>query len=119
MDKFYPGLDLIEKYDRFTDYIYEMIEKAPRRSGWIKEALAKAVLRVPGEIYTAAKTGQISRLYVVDASLAEIRWLLRFAVKSKARVITHQQQKTAMVLIAEVGSMLASWIKRKQHARRV
>jgi hypothetical protein len=109
------GLHIVEKYDEFMDYIYPKIQSIPKRHGRFREKFLDTLLRLPGEIYLAVKVKQISKLYVIDATLAEIRWMLRFAVTNRVRLITPQQHSVAMIRIAEVGNMLNAWIKRTKH----
>lgn len=106
------ALAIVEKYDVFMDFIYPKIQGIPKRHGQFRSKFLEVLLRIPGEIYTAAKVKQVNKLYTLDASLAEVRWLLRFAVNNRIRLITHAQHTTAMVMLAEVGSMLNAWIKR-------
>jgi|AntDeeMinimDraft_6_1070357.scaffolds.fasta_scaffold45920_1 hypothetical protein len=107
------SLAILDRYDEAAGYIYQRVQQAPKRHGRYRDKLLDAVLAVPGLLYAAAKSGQISRLYVADAALAELRWMLRFAAHSDRRIISHHQQTHAEVLLAEVGKMLGEWIKNK------
>jgi len=107
-------LAIVEKYDVFMDFIYPKIQGIPKRHGQFRDKFLSALLRLPGEFYLAAKINQISKLHVIDASLAEVRWLLRFAVSHRTRLITNDQHTAAMVMLAEVGSMLNAWIKKSR-----
>lgn len=69
---------IVERYDQAVAYLYPIIQTMPRRHGRYRDKLLNALLAVPGLIYVAAKSNQVSRIYQVDAALAELRWLLRF-----------------------------------------
>jgi len=56
--------------------------------------------------------------YVLDGSLAQLRLLLRFMVHHRRKMLTEHQLETAQALIAEVGAMLGSWLKRLQKAKK-
>jgi len=65
-------------------------------------------------IVEAGKSGQISRLYIADAGLSQLRFWLRFLVSKPVRSITLHQVETAQVLIAEVGRMLGGWMAKQK-----
>ena len=74
----------------------------------------KTIFTQPELFYEAGKSNQVGKLYVADAGLAHLRFWLRFLVTPKVKGITKHQHETALVLIANVGSMVNSWvIKRK------
>lgn len=54
-------------------YQYPFIQTMPRRHGRYRDKLLDARLAVPGLTYVAAKSNQVSRVYQVDAALAELR----------------------------------------------
>ncbi|WP_052704505.1 four helix bundle protein [Halomonas sp. S2151] len=72
------SLAIVERYDQAVAYLYPIIQTMPRRHGRYRDKLLDALLAAPGLIYVAAKPNQVSRIYQVDAALAELRWLLRF-----------------------------------------
>ncbi|RUM90692.1 MAG: diversity-generating retroelement protein Avd [Thiomicrospira sp.] len=109
------ALAIVEKYDVFMDFIYPKIQGMPKRHGQFRDKFLSVLLRIPGELYLASKVRQVSKLHILDASLGELRWLLRFAVSNKTRLITHAQHTAAMVMLSEVGSMLNAWIKKIRH----
>ena len=67
---------------------------------------------------TAIKANRLSKCYVLDGSLAQLRLLLRFMVHHRRKMLTEHQLETAQTLIAEVGAMLGSWVKRLQKAKK-
>ena len=67
-----------------------------------------------GLIYVAAKSNQVSRIYHVDAGLAELRWLLRFAASPAQKLITPHQHEVASVHLAEVGKMVGAWQRNRR-----
>lgn len=107
-------LAIIEKYDQAVNYLYPILQNLPRRHGRYRDKLLDALMAVPGLIYTAAKSNQVSRIYTVDAALAELRWLLRFAAAPARKLITPHQHEVASVHLAEVGKMVGAWQKAKR-----
>lgn len=105
-------LAVIERYDQAVNYLYPIIQNMPRAHGRFRDRLLEALVATPGHMYSAAKSAQVSRVYAVDAALAELRWLLRFAVHPKRKLITPHQQEVAAIHLAEVGKMVGAWAVR-------
>ena len=62
--------------------------------------------------YKAIKSNQKSRLYEADGNLATIRFYLRFLANEKRKLLSKKQQQVCEIKLAEVGSILNSWIKK-------
>ena len=107
-------LAIVERYDQAVAYLYPITQNIPRRHGRYRDKLLDALLAVPGLIYVAAKSNQVSRIYHVDAALAELRWLLRFAASPAQKLITPHQHEVASVHLAEVGRMVGAWQKNRR-----
>lgn len=105
-------LAVIERYDQAVNYLYPIIQSMPRAHGKFRDRLLEALVSTPGDMYAATKSNQVSRVYAVDARLAELRWLLRFAVHPKRKLITPHQQEVAAIHLAEVGKMVGAWAVR-------
>lgn len=108
------ALAIVERYDQAANYLYPIIQNLPRRHGQFRDRLLEVLMAVPGQLYLAAKSSQSSRIYAVDASLAELRWLLRFAAHSQRRLITPHQHEVASIHLAEAGKMLGAWAKSRR-----
>jgi hypothetical protein len=80
--------------------------------------LIRQLFLVAEHLNTAIKANQLSRCYVLDGSLSQLRLLLRFMVHHRRKMLTEHQLETAQALIAEVGAMLGSWVKRLQKAKK-
>lgn len=65
----------------------------------------------------AAKSDQVSRLYLADAGLATLREFLRFAAEPTRKLISRHQHEVAEVHLAETGAMLGAWINKAQKGR--
>jgi hypothetical protein len=105
-------LAVIERYYQVVNYLYPIIQSMPRAHGKFRDRLLEALIATPGQMYSAAKSTQVSRVYLVDSSLAELRWLLRFAAHPKRKLITPHQQEVASIHLAEVGQMVGAWVAR-------
>ena len=105
-------LSVIERYDQVVNYLYPIIQSMPRAHGRIRDRMLDTLVSTPGDMYAATKSSQVSRVYAVDARLAELRWLLRFAAHPKRKLITPHQQEVAAVHLAEVGKMVGAWAAR-------
>lgn len=97
---------LIERYDAVVVYLYARVQDLPRSHGRFRDKMLDTLLRIPGEIYLVVKLGQANKVNTLDSSLAELRWMLRFAAAPSNRLITTRQQAVAERLIAEVGALI-------------
>lgn len=105
------GLAIVERYERFVDYLYPILQSVPRKHGVARDAILMAMFGEVELLIAAAKSKQVSRLYAADANLATLRFWLRFMVAGGRKLITPHQHRAATVLLAEVGKMLGGWIK--------
>ncbi len=115
----YEQMNIVEKYETVIAYLYPIAQNIPRKHGVAKAMFIECLLEQVKLIVEAGKSGQISRLYVADAGLSQLRFWLRFLVSKQVRSITPHQVETAQVLIAEAGRLLGAWIvkqkRRGQH----
>ena len=115
----YEQMNIVEKYETVIAYLYPIAQNIPRKHGVAKAMFIECLLEQVKLIVEAGKSGQISRLYVADAGLSQLRFWLRFLISKQVRSITPHQFETAQVLIAEVGRLLGAWIvkqkRRGQH----
>jgi len=111
------GLAIVEKYDVAFRYLYNITRNMPRRHGIFRDELLGCMLRIPRLLYVAAKSKQISRIREADAELATLRWFLREAKHHKLKLITPDQHETVGIMLAQVGSMLGSWMEKPSGAK--
>lgn len=103
---------IVKKFDQFANYIYPIVQRAPRQHGALRNKMLDAIFEQVDLFMKAGKSGQKSKLYACDAGLAYIRYLLRFATHKDRRIMSIKQHETALIKISEVGAMLNSWIKK-------
>lgn len=103
---------IIEKYERVINYLYPIAQSMPRKHGVMRDMFLNCLLGLPKEIYRAGKTNHISKVYEVDAMIAELRFWMRRLFENKC--LTTRQLQAAQALVAEVGSMVGTWVKRKR-----
>lgn len=108
---------MVEKYERVIDYLYPIAQTIPRKHGTFRELLLKQLFKVAENLNDAIKANQVSRCYVLDGSLGQLRLMLRFMTHHKRKLLTEHQLETAQNLIGEIGSMLGSWLKRLKNDR--
>ena len=107
-------LAIVQKYEEFRDYVYPIIQRSPRHHGVLRDAVLAELLAPIGDLYHAAKTGQVTRLYVADGRFATLRSYLRFLVQPDIRIMNRHQQVSALRMLSEPGKMLGSWIKKRK-----
>jgi len=103
---------MVEKYERVIDYLYPLAQTIPRKHGTFRELFIRQLFLVAEQLNAAIKANQLSRCYVLDGGLGQLRLQLRFMIHHKRKLITEHQLETSQALLGEVGSMLGSWIKR-------
>jgi hypothetical protein len=110
----YDEMAIVEKYEDFLNYAYPKIQNCPRRHGVLRDEVLAALLEpVPG-FYAAGRSDQVSRLYSLDASLATLRFWLRFLSHPSRAVLTTHQAAAALAKLNEVGRMLGAWIGKRK-----
>lgn len=109
---------MVEKYERVIDYLYPLAQTIPRKHGTFRELLICQLFLVAEQLNDAIKANQLSRCYVLDGGLGQLRLLLRFMVHHKRKLMTEHQLKTTQALVGEVGAMLGGWIKRLQEQKK-
>lgn len=110
----YEQMKVVDKYETVIAYLYPIAQNIPRRHGVAKAMFTECLLEQVKNIVEAGKSGQISRLYIADAGLSQLRYWLRFLLSKQVRGITPHQVETAQVLIAEVGRLLGAWIAKQK-----
>jgi hypothetical protein len=103
------ALRIVEKYEAFVTYLYPIMQCSPRRHCVLRDIVLTDLFEPIGDLYKAARSRQLSRLYTVDAEFATLRSYLRFLAKPGIRIITPDQHKTALALLSEPGKMLGAW----------
>ena len=103
------ALAIVEKYEAFRDYLYPIVQRSPRHHGVLRDAMLAELLAPVGDLYHAAKSRQLSRLYAVDARFATLRSFLRFLGRPEIRIVSPHQQAVALRLLSEPGRMLGAW----------
>jgi hypothetical protein len=110
------ALAIVEKYEAFVTYLYPILQRSPRQHGILRDIVLGALFDPIGGLYHAAKSRQVSRLYVVDAQFATLRSYLRFLARESIKIITPKQHRVALALLAESGRMLGAWQKKLGHS---
>jgi hypothetical protein len=111
------ALAIVEKYEAFVKYLYPIMQRSPRHHGVLRDAVLAELLAPIGDLYHAAKSKQVSRLYAVDARFATLRSFLRFLVLPEIRILNRHQQAAALRLLSEPGKMLGSWQRKLREGR--
>lgn len=109
--KSYNDLIIIEKYEKFLNYMYPIAQNIPRKHGIVKKMFIESLLGQVKLFSIAGKSNQVSKLYTCDAGLQEIRFWLRFMEDSNRKLITPKQHQVSSLQLEEVGKILGSWIK--------
>lgn len=107
----YQQLAIVEKYERFIEYMYPILQNCPRKHGIARDGTLTAMFAQVDLFIIAGKSKQASRLYSADANLALLRFWLRFLASPARKIITPNQHRVASEHLAEVGKMIGAWIK--------
>ena len=106
-------LAIVERFEGFINYLYPIAINIPRAHYIVRDQLVAAMFAQVSLFYQASKTSQVSKLYLADAGLADLRFLLRFLADTKRRFISPHQHEVAAMHLAEVGKLLGGWIRNK------
>lgn len=104
---------IVERFEGFMNYMYPIALNIPRAHYVARDRLMSLMFEQVSLFYQAAKSNQVSKLYLADAGLADLRFLLRFLADEKRRFISRHQHEVAGTHLAEVGAMLGAWIRNK------
>lgn len=106
-------LAIVERFEGFINYAYPIALNIRRTHYIIRDRLIAAMFEQVNMFSQAGKSGQVSKLYMADAGLSDLRFMLRFLADPKRRLISQHQLEVASVQLAETGKMLGAWIKTK------
>lgn len=112
------GLDVIEDYEKFCQYIYPRIETTASRHNWFKLAVRTHCFEVvPKMLYEAIKLKQDGKINALDTSLAYTRWQMRSSFAFDTRMLTHKQHEVAETLLNVVGGKIGAMKKNRRLAQ--
>jgi hypothetical protein len=106
-------LAIIERYEAFINYVYPIALNIRRTHHIARDRFVDAMFEQVSMFNQAGKSNQVSKLYIADAGLADLRFLLRFLAEDKRRLISRHQHEVADIHLVEVGKMLGGWIRNK------
>ena len=106
-------LAIVERYEAFVNYVYPIALNIRRTHHIARDRFVDAMFEQVSVFNQARKSNQVSKLYVADAGLSDLRFLLRFLADEKRRLISLHQYEVADIHLAEVGKMLGAWIRNK------
>lgn len=106
----FEAFAIVEKYEDFLNYLYPKVQNCPRKHGVVRDAVLLAMVEPVPAFYAAGKSRQVSRLYLIDAQLATLRFWLRFLTHESRKILTDHQAAESLKRLNEVGRMLGGWI---------
>ena len=106
-------LAIVERFEGFVNYTYPIAINIRKTHHVARDRLIDAMFEQVSLFTQAGKSGQVSKLYLADAGLADLRFMLRFLAHDKRRLISRHQHEVASVHLAETGKMLGAWIRAK------
>jgi len=107
-------LQIVEKYERFANYLYPVLQNMRRTHGVLRDKVLEAMFLQIELLNRAGKSGQVSKLYEADANLSTLRFYIRFLADPKRKLISQKQSTVSSVHLAEVGKILGAWIRSKK-----
>jgi len=110
----YQQMAIIEKFEGFINYMYPIALNINRAHHVARDRLITMMFEQISMFSQAGKSGQVSKLYLADAGLSDLRFMLVFLADEKRKLISRHQAEVAGIKLAETGMMLGTWIKNKQ-----
>lgn len=101
-------LAVVERFEGFINYMYPITFNISRSHHVVRDRLVAAMFEQVNLFCQAGKSNQVSKLYLADAGLADLRFLLRFLADEKRRLISRHQHEVGSIHLAEVGRMLGA-----------
>jgi len=93
--------------------MYPIALNIRRNHSVARDRLIVAMFEQVSMFSQAGKSGQVSKLYMADAGLSDLRYMMRFLADSKRKLISLHQAEVGSIHLAETGKMLGAWIKTK------
>lgn len=109
-------LAIIERFEGFINYMYPIALNIRRTHHVARDRLIGMMFEQVSMFSQAGKSGQVSKLYMADAGLSDLRFIVRFLSDGKRKLISQHQAEVSSIHLAETGKMLGAWIKTK-HAK--
>lgn len=106
-------LAITERFEGFINYMYPIALNIRRTHSIARDRLITAMFEQVSMFSQAGKSGQVSKLYMADAGIADLRFMVRFLADAKRKLISRHQAEVASIHLAETGKMLGAWIKTK------
>jgi hypothetical protein len=106
-------LAIIERFEGFINYMYPIALNIRRTHHVARDRFIASMFEQVSMFSQAGKSGQISKLYLADAGLADLRYMVRFLSDGKRKLISKHQSEVGGIHLAETGKMLGAWIKTK------
>ncbi len=106
-------LAIVEKFEGFINYMYPIALNIRRTHHIARDRLIAMMFEQVSMFSQAGKSGQISKLYMADAGLSDLRYMVRFLADGKRKLISQHQSEVSSIHLAETGKMLGAWIKTK------
>ena len=88
-------LAIIERFEGFVNYTYPIAIDIRRSHHVVRDRHNQAMFEQVSLFQQAGKSSQISKLYLADAGLAHLRFLLRFLADANRRLISRHQHEVA------------------------
>jgi hypothetical protein len=107
-------MNLIEKYEKVINYLYPIIQNIPRKHGIVKKQFIDCLMKQIQLFNEAGKSNQISKMYLADAGLSNVRFYLRFMTNKNVKALTTKQQSYTQKLISDCISLMDNWISHKK-----
>lgn len=113
-DREVSQLLIISKYNTFFTYLYPMLINMSGKHRVLRDKTIDTMLNQIHLFNDAAKSNQVSKLYIADSGIATLRELIRILSSEKIKLLSQKQYGTSSLHLSEVGRILGSWIKQKR-----
>ncbi len=106
-------LAITERFEGFINYMYPVALNIRKTHHIARDRLIAGMFEQVSMFSQAGKSGQVSKLYLADAGLSDLRFMVRFLAEPKRKLISRHQAEVGSIHLAETGRMLGAWIKTK------
>lgn len=108
------NLKLLEAYEQAAVVILRKAQHIPRYRSNYREWLLRETSQLPGKLYEAVMTNQVSTVRKADAALASLRFCVRAGCNSDYKAINKKASEEILTALLHVGNLIGDRINKME-----
>lgn len=111
-------LALVNRVIHLENYIYPAIINIRNTHKVYRDQFLETLNSLTMKMREAASSNSLSRIYLVDNTLKELKTKLRFLSHKNRRLVSTKRARRALIMLSNLGCMVGSWIRRLRHIKK-